>query len=141
MVFGAIYFKSTGMIKMFCNGPDEDFLHLQVGDDPDLDVYVGQIDMKTHYLPGGVPTERPVMPMTGSIAGEPVDLKTQIQMTTSDDLHIIGIPEGTKLYYPGGVVDSIDDFFIEWGSESPGEYTLQFHNQPFQEVILHAKVG
>lgn len=138
MIYGAIYQLSTGMITVFANGPDEDFLHLQCQGNPDLGVYVGQIDMKTHYLPGGVPTERPLMPLEIKLNGSPAP--DPLIMTTADVLEITGIPEGCAVFHPAGR-DIVDDGFIEWGAEQAMETTFMFYCAPFQEVTLHAKVG
>lgn len=139
MVIGSIYRLSTGMVTLTCNGPDEDFLHLQTNGDPDLGVYVGELDMKTHYLPGGVPTERPVMELEIKVGGN-VMPDFDVMMTTTEILEISGIPEGSRVWHPAGV-DDVDDGFIEWESAQPMKAMFMIICHPFQEVTINAEVA
>ncbi len=141
MVVGAIYQLSDGMITVFCNGPDEEFLHLQTMGDPNLAVYVGEIDMKTHYLPGGVPTERPEMPLEFALSGTPLMVLTgEFNMRLDEVLEVSGIPEGCAVFHPAGR-DIVDDGFIEWEAAQPTEFTFMFVCAPYREVKINAKVA
>lgn len=135
-VTGATYELATGRILMIAIGPDEDFLHLQIlGKEDTQGVFVGAANMKTQYVVEGALADRPVMPLVLSKTGDPIELALHEELSVTD------VPPGTRLYHPAGVEDDIQDGFIEWASESAGDFTLSFMCFPYQEVVLHAKVG
>jgi hypothetical protein len=81
-------------------------------------------DLNAHYVLAGELAPRPVMGLSVS----------------QNPFTVTGIPVGTEVTYPGGTI-VVDDGFIEWDSEEPGNYRFWFQNFPYQEEEIYAEIG
>lgn len=94
-------------------------------------VVEGRYDWRTHYLPEGIPTPRPSMPLV-------YDSLT-IEADGLSQLSIGGVPEGTtvRLYGPmsmEGITEDISPINFCFAVE--GKYTLILKNFPYLEERL-----
>lgn len=132
MKVGLIYEKQSGQIVMNVVAPDEESIHLQKIGRDDLEAIVDlELDGREFYIENGLPRPRPEMGI--SVQGE-------VYLSVGEVLRVDGIPAGTDVVYPGGRA-KVDDGYIEWSTNEPGQYYFKFSNFPVKEVEINAIVG
>lgn len=132
MKTGLIYQVATGQIMMTVVAPDEESILLQKHGREDLDAIMDiEVDGREFYIHEGAPKPRPEMGL--SVQGE-------AYLSVGEVLRVEGIPAGTEVVYPGGRA-TVDDGFIEWSTNEPGNYYFKFFNFPAKEVEINAIVG
>lgn len=89
------------------------------------------VDPATQYLDvySGELVARPRMSLT----------HTGLTVAVGEALRITGIPPGTLLKHRDGEL-TVDDGYLEWSSEVPGQFLFILENFPFQREVLHAQV-
>lgn len=140
MVYGTIYDITTGRIMMTTQFPDQSGIQLQCTLNPNYRAYIGaELNAREWYFDQNQePTLRPSLGL--SIGDGDEDGMIEVTLSPGELLTVTGIPTGTHVLHPAGE-DVVDDGFIEWATDDPGEYRLFFHNHPMKEVSVHAIVG
>lgn len=136
MTIGVVYNLATGMILSRVQAPDEHGVEIQImGKEDTLGVLFEDADMATQYVVGGQLATRPQMSLTCAH-----DLSQPITLAKGEVFEVKGLMEGTTVIHPDGYT-TVDDGYIDWGSDTAGEYQLHFVKAPYQEVTINAIVG
>jgi hypothetical protein len=115
-----IFYDSEGVIYRHVSGSSEVFEGpgiLEVTDWPQQDFF------KCYITPAGDIAVRPEMPL----------------VITQNPFTVTGIPEGTVVTYPDGVI-TVDDGFIEWSAVEPGHYRFHFSKSLYLEREVYAQI-
>ena len=84
--------------------------------------------LSTHYVIDGIITSRPEFKLT-----------YQSDLAANEVFRIDGIPPGTQVKHPEGTIQ-VDDGFLEWSTNTPGEYKFRLSNFPHLEKVIYAHV-
>uniref|UniRef100_A0AAU6W0G5 Uncharacterized protein n=1 Tax=Pseudomonas phage Nican01 TaxID=3138540 RepID=A0AAU6W0G5_9CAUD len=141
MYKGTIYSASTGMIISTCRASAESDIELQTTLNPDHRAYIGEeLDAFLYYFVDGAPASRIRMKLKVNgedhiytdFGEEPIH-----HLKIGEVLRIEGIPKGTELQYIDGIV-TIDDGFIEWTTDTPGEFQFNLSLFPYAATRIYA---
>lgn len=129
-MIATIYDKLTGKIQMTVHSPDINGIEAQRSLNSNFEIYYDHdYSLADYYFENGKPKERPVMPIKFG--------KTELK--PGEVFSISGIPQGATVIHPAGI-EVVDDGFIEWVTDFPGDYKFTIALFPFKEVIIDAKV-
>lgn len=115
-----------GVLRYYYEAPDTDDvipptgLWLHQGD-------VSQDMLNTHYMLAEVLTARPNF------------LVNDVLAAVNAPVVFSGLPVGTTVVYPNGSI-VVNDGFIEWASDTPGEYEFKFSLWPYLDKIVYARI-
>jgi len=130
MIKATFYNSKTGQIEMSIEAPDEETVILQ-SRSKDAAIYWGDAyNWADTYFDRGDPVPRPQMKLY---------VDPGLSLSAGQELLVRNIPKGCKVTHAGGAV-SVDDGFISWSTDEPGEYTFLFQLFPYAEVEVNASV-
>lgn len=141
-----IYTITTGAIKSVVSGvADLSGLYDPVAE-ATLDIAY-PITGQTHYVAGGVLTERPAMPTTVTTTSEELGYTNEPGLhvisaaSLSDKVTISNVPVGADCQYTwDGTNDVIDDGIIEFSAYASGVYIIRVSLFPYQDELFRIKV-
>lgn len=130
MITGTIYDLTTGEIMWHVTALEEDVQRQTL---LGYGVITEKIDDTTHYI--DAQTETALARPTFSLSHPSTVLADMIAEAT-----ITGIPSGTKVTWPDGVITTETDGQVELSTDTPGFYTFRFELWPYQdkEITIEA---
>ena len=130
MIKATIYNSKTGQIEMSIEAPDEETVLLQ-NRSKDSSIHWGEAyAWNDTYFDKGQPVPRPQMKLY---------IDPGYELNAGQELLIRNIPKGCKVTHAGGAT-SVDDGFISWSTDEPGDYSFLFQLYPYAEVEINASV-
>lgn len=137
---GTIYNRETGQIVSTIEAPDEAGVRLQCTIDPLYEAFVGEAyENDKWYFLDGKPTPLMQMDLKITPALDPEDLEVHLQ--PDEVLRVENIPAGATIVYPGGVLNDVNDGFIEWSCEDVGSYYIGVFVNHYSGVKFNAVIG
>lgn len=137
---GTIYNRETGMIVSTIEAPDEAGVLLQCTINPLYEAFVGEAyDNDKWYFVDGKPT--PVAQMNLIITPTLHEEDMEVLMQPDQILRVENIPAGATVVHPGGVLNDVNDGFIEWSCEEVGSYYIGIFANGYMGVKFNAVIG
>ncbi len=132
MSIGTVYDISTGQVRWQIEASDENMLQQSMLGD-DFGVYSGQVDGNLYYIDHTSQTVLPRPEFT-------LTVDTSVIANITDEAVITGIPSGTSVTWPDGVVTVETDGQVELSTDTPGLYRFTFELWPYQlkEITIEA---
>lgn len=137
---GTIYNRNTGQIISTIEAPDEAGVRLQCTVDPSYEAFVGEAyENDKWYFVDGKPTPLQQMDLKVSPSVDPDEL--EVDLKPNQVMRVENIPAGTTVVYPGGVLNDVNDGYIEWEVEDVGSYYFGFFKTGYAGVKFNAVIG
>lgn len=131
MIVATIYDDTNGAVLMTVEAPDKETVLLQVQDPKKEKILWNEkIDGKDFYFVAGAVVARPVFTF---------EVPVEESLEVGQVWRVNGIPPGCVVYHPGGRA-VVEDGYIEWSSETPGNFKFEFELFPYKEMSLNAVV-
>lgn len=128
MISGTIYDPQTGEISRSVYAPMKEDIDIQCsGQEAVIYEYVNG---GTHYIKNGQAVARPAMPLL-SVSSNRVSLMENVVIT--------GVCPGTTVAAPN-YYGFVEDDTIEWNSNVPGHFQMEFYLFPYLPMVIHVEV-
>lgn len=130
MTLYSFFDLATGQLLYSISSPYEDYItRFPVG--TGIVGLVGEYVAAKHYYTNGSVISRPLFNLT---------IDSSVVANITDEAVITGIPSGTSVTWPDGVVTVETDGQVEFSTDTPGSYTFKFELWPYQvkEVTIEA---